>query len=938
MTVKIITLGCKVNQYESQAMLEALLAAGFTQAAPDEAAGVVVVNSCTVTAQSDHKVRQALRRAKKDNPGAVTVLTGCMPQAFPDAAAALLEADIVLGNTKRSDLVPRLQEFLATKQRVGDIAPHVTGEPFEPLHVSEFHGRTRAFLKIQDGCDRFCAYCIIPYARGRVRSKALEDIRQEVAQLGQAGYKEVVLTGINLPAYGKELGLHLCDAVEAACEATGIQRVRLGSLEPEQLTPEVIARMASQDKLCPQFHLSLQSGCDATLRRMNRHYTTAEYGQIVGNLREAFPGCAITTDVMVGFAGETEEEFEASLSFVRKIGFSKVHVFAYSRRPGTRAYDMPDQVTVREKEDRSHRMIKATRATQQAFLQAQLGQAEEVLFEQQKEQCLWEGYTRNYTHVLAPSGRDLSGQLVQVRLESVQGESCVGKIEKVAEAGKGGARLASGAVAADESMVSLNNGLNLLEEESSALPAAASALDEGTDVLSDGAQNIAQGLDSLSGGVNDLQAGADALSAGFNTITGEGHAQSAQLRAGAAAIENALSEISSRLTEEDGGAGSGEEISGLIAELSAVQQQASALSQGISAYTAGADSAADACSQLSGQIPQLQSGIESLRSGMSDLSGGISELKTGTSKLAENAPSLTAGIAQASGGAEQIQQQGTLALRRGAADLNDGLGRLGEGAADLKNGTSLLASAASRISAEAGILSDAGKEQAEDTAEMFAAPLEIEEEQITYVADNGHAMAPYMMSVGLWVGCIAFCLMYPLTSCPGKMDSGLKWWFSKASVLVVTAVLQAVVMLAALAVFDGFDPERAGLTALTACAASVAFMSVMYFFTSLLGRVGSFLMLVFMVVQLAGSAGTYPLEISGAFVPYLHGWVPFTYTVAAFRSTISGGEDIGGCLLFLLVLTAVFSVLTALEFKIRAARIRKGGRTLIEWLEAHGLA
>lgn len=550
-----------------------------------------------------------------------------------------------------------------------------------------------------------------------------------------------------------------------------------------------------------------------------------------------------------------------------------------------------------------------------------------------------EEVTRSYAQIMLDKAAEAAEGMMQAAdgVQSLdEGASSLG--EGIAEAGKGGARLASGAAAADESMVSLNNGLNLLEEESSALPAAASALDEGTDVLSDGAQNIAQGLDSLSGGVNDLQAGADALSAGFNTITGEGHAQSAQLRAGAAAIENALSEISSRLTEEDGGAGSGEEISGLIAELSAVQQQASALSQGISAYTAGADSAADACSQLSGQIPQLQSGIESLRSGMSDLSGGISELKTGTSKLAENAPSLTAGIAQASGGAEQIQQQGTLALRRGTADLNDGLGRLGEGAADLKNGTSLLASAASRISAEAGILSDAGKEQEEDTAEMFAAPLEIEEEQITYVADNGHAMAPYMMSVGLWVGCIAFCLMYPLTSCPGKMDSGLKWWFSKASVLVVTAVLQAVVMLAALAVFDGFDPERAGLTALTACAASVAFMSVMYFFTSLLGRVGSFLMLVFMVVQLAGSAGTYPLEISGAFVPYLHGWVPFTYTVAAFRSTISGGEDIGGCLLFLLVLTAVFSVLTALEFKIRAARIRKGGRTLIEWLEAHGLA
>ena len=425
MTVKIITLGCKVNQYESQAMLEALLAAGFTQAAPDEAAGVVVVNSCTVTAQSDHKVRQALRRAKKDNPGAVTVLTGCMPQAFPDAAAALLEADIVLGNAKRSDLVPRLQEFLATKQRVVDIAPHVTGEPFEPLHVSEFHGRTRAFLKIQDGCDRFCAYCIIPYARGRVRSKALEDIRQEVAQLGQAGYKEVVLTGINLPAYGKELGLHLCDAVEAACEAPGIQRVRLGSLEPEQLTPPVIARMARQEKLCPQFHLSLQSGCDETLRRMNRHYTTGEYRQIVRDLRQAFPGCAITTDIMVGFAGETQEEFEASLAFAQEMAFAKVHVFAYSRRPGTRAYTMADQVENRVKEERSRRMIAVTKATQQAFLQAQVGQVEEVLFEQQKARGLWEGYTPNYTHVLLPSGEDLGGRVLPVRLVEVQEESVV---------------------------------------------------------------------------------------------------------------------------------------------------------------------------------------------------------------------------------------------------------------------------------------------------------------------------------------------------------------------------------------------------------------------------------------------------------------------------------------------------------------------------------
>lgn len=428
MTVKIITLGCKVNQYESQAMLEALLAAGFTQASPDEAAGVVVVNSCTVTAQSDHKVRQALRRAKKDNPGAVTVLTGCMPQAFPDAAAALLEADIVLGNTKRSDLVPRLQEFLATKQRVVDIAPHVAGEPFEPLHVSEFHGRTRAFLKIQDGCDRFCAYCIIPYARGRVRSKALEDIRQEVAQLGQAGYKEVVLTGINLSAYGQEFGLHLCDAIEAACATPGIERVRLGSLEPEQLSEDVIRRMAKQKKLCPQFHLSLQSGCDATLKRMNRHYTADEYRTIVRNLRAAFENAAITTDIMVGFAGETDEEFAKSLAFAEEIAFAKVHVFAYSRRPGTRAYDMGDQLTNAVKEARSHEMIRVTTATQQAFFKAQIGRTEEVLFEREIQKGVWEGYSMNYTPVAVASGTSLAGEIRAVRIESCTDTHCMGVV------------------------------------------------------------------------------------------------------------------------------------------------------------------------------------------------------------------------------------------------------------------------------------------------------------------------------------------------------------------------------------------------------------------------------------------------------------------------------------------------------------------------------
>ena len=428
MNVKFITLGCKVNQVESEAMREALLAGGFQEAAAGQTADVVVVNSCTVTAVSDQKARQALRREKKRNPGAVAVLTGCWPQAFPQEAEDFLEADIVLGTTRRAALLPKILEYLSTKQRIVDIAPHEKGEKFEKLTISAMHGRTRAFLKIEDGCDRFCSYCIIPYARGRVRSKPLEDIKAEAALLGDHGYREVVLTGINLPAYGKDLGLHLCDAVEAACAAPGIARVRLGSLEPEQLTPEVIARMAKQEKLCPQFHLSLQSGCDATLKRMNRHYTTAEYRQIVRNLRQAFPNCAITTDIMVGFAGETEEEFAASLAFAKEIAFAKVHVFAYSRRPGTRAYDMPGQVANKVKEDRSRQMIAASLATQRDFFAAQVGRVEEVLFEQEREKNVYEGYTRNYTPVRAASAVPLQGQVLPVEITQALEDCCLGRL------------------------------------------------------------------------------------------------------------------------------------------------------------------------------------------------------------------------------------------------------------------------------------------------------------------------------------------------------------------------------------------------------------------------------------------------------------------------------------------------------------------------------
>ena len=426
MKVSVITLGCKVNQYESQAMLNELSAAGCTACDNISQSDLILVNSCTVTAVSDRKVRQMLRRARRENPNAVIVLTGCMPQAFPETAERLTEADVVLGNSNRVSLLADVRRFIETHERVIDIVPH--GKSFEPLRVDRFYERTRAFIKIEDGCNRFCSYCIIPYARGRVRSKPLDDLKRELEKIAANGYNEVVLTGINLSAYGQEIGLSLCDAVEAACAQEGVARVRLGSLEPEQLDESNIARLRLQKKLCPQFHLSLQSGCDATLKRMNRHYTADEYRTIVKNLRIAFPNAAITTDIMVGFPGETEEEFAQSLSFEREIGFAKAHVFVYSRRPGTVAAKAPDQIPPQVGEERSRRMIAAAQETRKVFFQRQIGKTEPVLFEQECEKGVYEGYTENYTPVRTACGTNISGKILAVEITDALDNFCTGKI------------------------------------------------------------------------------------------------------------------------------------------------------------------------------------------------------------------------------------------------------------------------------------------------------------------------------------------------------------------------------------------------------------------------------------------------------------------------------------------------------------------------------
>lgn len=425
MRVAFFTLGCKVNSYETEALERRFAEAGYEIVGEDEKADVCVVNSCTVTSTGDSKSRQALRRMRRKNPDAVVCLCGCFPQAFPDSAAKVMEADVITGAKNRSNLLDSVERFIRTGVRVIEIAPHTEEEKFEDFGAGSFNSRTRAFIKIEDGCRRFCAYCIIPTARGPVRSKPLDKIRGELEELAAEGHAEAVLTGINLSCYGQDLGLRLIDALETACSIEGISRVRLSSLEPELLTGADIERMSKLEKLCPQFHLSLQSGCDATLKRMRRHYDTAGYRRIVEDLRAQFLNCAITTDIMVGFPGETAEEFSRSVEFCESIGFAKAHVFAYSKRAGTAAAEMPEQISEPVKRERSKLMINATDKSREEFLRSQLHVPSEVLFETKNRDGFWEGYSKNYTPVLMLSDDDLSGRLLTVVPTAVAGDFCI---------------------------------------------------------------------------------------------------------------------------------------------------------------------------------------------------------------------------------------------------------------------------------------------------------------------------------------------------------------------------------------------------------------------------------------------------------------------------------------------------------------------------------
>ena len=393
-------------------MMDMLCAHGFEPIDDGQQADVFIVNSCTVTGTSDKKVRQTVRRARREHPDAVMILTGCMPQAFPKECESIEEADIVIGNANRDRLLDYIEDFMRSHQRIVAIGSH-SREYGSESSVSGMNERTRAYIKIEDGCNRFCTYCIIPYARGRVRSRRPEEIRAEAQRIGQH-YREVVLVGINLSAYGSDIGSDLLEAVRAAASAEGIERVRLGSLEPDLTPDELIDGLAKEPKFCPQFHLAIQSGCDATLRRMNRRYDTAQFRHVCEKIRLTFDNPSITTDIMVGFAGETEEEFAASLAFAKEIGFARAHVFAYSRRKGTRADTFPDQVDEREKSRRSERMIEATSATAAAFLHSQVGQTVHLLAEREVEPGIFEGYTENYTPARI-RGQQLSGQIIRAK-------------------------------------------------------------------------------------------------------------------------------------------------------------------------------------------------------------------------------------------------------------------------------------------------------------------------------------------------------------------------------------------------------------------------------------------------------------------------------------------------------------------------------------------
>lgn len=426
--VAFCTLGCKVNHYETEAMAELFKSRGYTIGDFNAPADIYIINTCTVTSISDRKSRQMIRRAGKQNPGAVICVTGCYAQTAPEAVSAIEGVDLVVGTNERSRIVDLVESLIPgdTKTVVPDIM-HI--HEFEPLHISGYSELTRAYVKIQEGCNQFCSYCIIPYARGPIRSRQPADVLAEATTLAENGFSEIVFSGIHVASYGLDLGdISLAGLLSAANEISGLRRIRLSSIEPMTLNDTFIAKIRGCTKLCHHFHLSLQSGCDETLRRMNRKYTTAQYLSIVEGLRRNYPDVAVTTDIMVGFPGETEAEFADTIKFIEAVHFADAHIFQYSPRTGTPAAKYTNQVSPQIKEQRSKVITQIIQRHRREFLEGFIGQTMEVLFERSCGQGMFEGKTGNYITVIVQTPYDLSGKFRLVRLADIREDKVYGEI------------------------------------------------------------------------------------------------------------------------------------------------------------------------------------------------------------------------------------------------------------------------------------------------------------------------------------------------------------------------------------------------------------------------------------------------------------------------------------------------------------------------------
>ena len=422
-TIAVHTLGCKVNQYDSEAMLESFEKAGYESVPFDQDADVYLVNTCTVTGTGDQKSLKLIRRLNREHPDAGIIVAGCLAQRDAEKVA-LPGVKLIVGVQRRSEVVALYQEAVRRGALIDATAP-LKDAPFETLFVSRHEGKTRATMKIQEGCDRYCAYCVIPYVRGPVRSMPLEALRAEARRLAESGYREIVLTGIHLASYGRGTNETLLDAIRAVQETPGVMRIRLGSLEPKVVTEEFARELSGFDKLCPQFHLSLQSGSDGVLKRMHRRYTADEYRQAADTLCAYFENPAITTDVIAGFPGETDEEHAETEAFLRKIGFARIHVFPYSRRSGTVADRLPGQVPEEVKKIRANKLIEIGNQLEIAYVQSLKGAEKEVLFETASPDGGAEGYTREYVRVRADAR---PGEIRRVRIGETQGTLAVGTI------------------------------------------------------------------------------------------------------------------------------------------------------------------------------------------------------------------------------------------------------------------------------------------------------------------------------------------------------------------------------------------------------------------------------------------------------------------------------------------------------------------------------